>query len=160
MATRFNKDSFIMLLERIPLLMIQDFYLAPEGDWVHQVAMPYTTPGAVDRFVETVSKVDDHFAIVLYFIKPDLNSACGHMLSFLRIRCRDEITYPRIVEFAKRVHDQRDELDAFSLDTFKRRYVHGAISFAAFDGHRDPCMFFQAEYLHEADVSFGQAQSL
>lgn len=145
MATRFNEDSFITLLERIPPWMVQDYHLAPEGDWVHHVAMPHITTDAVDHFVETVSKVDDHFATLFHFINPGLNSACDQTLSLHRIRCRDEVTFPKIVEFAEQVHDQSDELDAFSVDTFKRRYVYGAISFAAFDEHGDPCIIFLAE---------------
>ena len=125
--------------------MVQDFHLAPEGDWVHHIAMPHRKPGAEDHFVETVSKVDDHFATVFHFIKADLSSACGQTLNLLRIRSRDEVTFPRIVEIAKQVHDQSDELDAFSLDTFKRRYVYGAISFAAFDEHGNPCILFLVE---------------
>ena len=145
MATRFNKDSFITLLERITPWMVQDFHLAPEGDWVHHVAMPHVTPGAVDHFVETISKVDEHFATVFNFINPDLNSACGQTLSLVRIRCQDEITFPKVVKFAEQVHKQSDELDAFCLDTFKPRYVYSAISFAAFDPHGDPRIIFLAE---------------
>ena len=48
------------------------------------------------------------------------------------------------MEFAKQIHDQSDELEAFCLDTFKRRYIYGAISFAAFNAHGDPRILFLA----------------
>ncbi|MCJ1458465.1 hypothetical protein MMC28_008838 [Mycoblastus sanguinarius] len=144
-ATRFNEASFTTLLERLPPWMVQDFHLAPEGDWVHHVAMPHINPGAVDHFVEAVSKLDDHFVTVFRFINADLDSACGQKISLLRIRCRDEMTFPSIVRFAKQLHDDSDELDAFCLDTFKRRYAYGGLSFAAFDAYGDPCIIFLVE---------------
>lgn len=144
-STRFNKLSNTTLLERLPSFMVQHFHLAPEGDWVHYVAMPHITPDAIDRFVETVSKIDDHFATVFRIINPDLDSACGQTLSLLRIRCRDEKSFPRIVRFAKKLHDGSKEHKAFCLETFKRRYAYSAMSFAAFDAHGDPCIFFLAE---------------
>ncbi|CAD6567466.1 MAG: hypothetical protein ASARMPREDX12_001008 [Alectoria sarmentosa] len=145
MAKRFNQFSFITLLERLPPWMVQDFHLAPEGDWVHYIEMPHITPGAVDHFVETVSKVDDHLATVFRFINPELDSAYGQTLSLLRIRCLDEKTFPGVVRFAKQLHEDSNEPDAFCLDTFKRRYVYSAMSFAAFDAHGDPCIVFLAE---------------
>ena len=141
-ATRFNQDSFTTLVERLPPWMIQDFHLAPEGDWVHYIAMPHITPGAIDHFVETVRKLDEHFATVFHFVNPDLELACGQTLSLQRIRCRDEETLPRVLNFLRKSYDGHD---AFCLDTFKRRYTYGAMSFAAFDAQGDTCIIFLAE---------------
>ena len=144
-ATRFNDDSFITLIERLPPWMVQDYHLAPEGDWVHYIAMPHITVAAVDQFAETVSKLDRHFATVFRSIKPDLDSACGQPLALQRIHCRDETTFPKLVKFVKEFYDNSDDLDAFCLETFKRRYAYGAMSFAAFDAHSNTCIAFLIE---------------
>ena len=144
-ATRFNDDSFITLIERLPPWMVQDYHLAPEGDWVHYITMPHITGAAVDQFVETVSKLDGHFATVFRSVKPDLDSACGQPLALQRIHCRDETTFPKLVKFVKELYDNSDDLDAFCLETFKRRYAYGAMSFAAFDVHNNTCIAFLIE---------------
>ena len=144
-ATRFNDDSFITLIERLPPWIVQDYHLAPEGDWVHYIAMPHITGAAVDQFVETVSKLDGRFATVFRSIKSDLDSACGQPLALQRVRCRDEKTFPKLVKFIKELYDNSDDLDAFCLETFKRQYAYGAMSFAAFDAHGNTCIAFLIE---------------
>ena len=143
-ATRFNESSFITLLERLPPWMIQDFHLAPEGDWVHYITMPHITPPAVDRFVETVSSLDDHFANVFTSIGQDLDSACGQRLSLLRVRCQDEMRFSKISRFARNLHNNGGALETFCSDTFRRRYAYSAMSFAAFDAQNDPYIVFLA----------------
>ena len=143
-ATRFNNDSLITLIERLPPWMVQDYHLAPEGDWVHYITMPHITGAAVDQFVETVGKLDGHFATVFRSIKPDLDSACGQPLALQRARCQDETTFHKLVKFVK-FHDNNDDRDAFCLETFKRQYAYGAMSFAAFDAHGNTCIAFLVE---------------
>ena len=144
-ATRFNNDSFITLIERLPPWMVQDYHLAPEGDWVHYITMPHITAAAVDHFVVTVSKLDGHFTTVFRSIKVDLDSACGQPLVLQRIRCQDEKTFPEVVQFVKELYDNSDDLDTFCLETFNRRYAYGTMSFAAFDAHGNPCIAFLLE---------------
>ena len=154
-AIRFNEDSSTTLVERPPPWMVQDFDLAPEGDWIHYITMPHITPGAIDHFVETISVLNEHFATVFRSINHDLDSACGQTLGLIRIRCRDETTFPRVAAFAKQVHDETDALDAFCLDVFKRRYVYGAMCFAAFDANGDPLIVFLAESSAQRKISPG-----
>ena len=154
-ATRFNEDSFITLIERLPPWMVQDYHLAPEGDWVHYITMPHITGAAVDRFVETVSKLDGHFAAVFRSIKPDLDSACGQPLALQRVRCQDETLFPKLVQFVKERYDNSDDLDGFCLETFKRRYAYGAMSFAAFDAHGNTCIAFLVETSVQRELSPG-----
>ena len=125
--------------------MVQDYHLAPEGDWVHFITMPHITGAAIDQFVETVRKLDGHFATVFRSIQPDLDSACGQPLALRRIRCQDETFFPKFVDFVKERYDNSDDLNAFCLETFKRRYAYGAMSFAAFDAHGNTCIAFLVE---------------
>jgi len=73
----FNKKCIIPLLERLPPWTVQDFHLAPEGDWVHYITMPHITPAAVDHFVKTIALLDVHFATTFGYISPALNLVLG-----------------------------------------------------------------------------------
>ena len=107
--------------------------------------MSNTTLGAVNYFVETVSKLDEPFASVYRFINPDLNSACGQTISLLRIRCQDETSFPEVQKFTKQLYDDSDDLDAFCLETFKRRYAYDAMFLVAFDARGNICIIFLVE---------------
>lgn len=60
-ATLFNSESLITLIQRLPPWLIDDFNLSPEGDWVHFICMPHITPSIIDKFVTAVI---DHYSAV------------------------------------------------------------------------------------------------
>jgi hypothetical protein len=148
-ATRFNEKSVITIMERIPYWLMQEFNLAPEGDWVHHISMPHITPAAVDHFVTRISEVDDHFLSMFEIIREALKTALGEEEVFLlkRLRARDELLLQRIAALAKQ-HDGMKGKHAGSsfLNLLKQTYIHNAMSFAAVCPHNpnEPLVVFLA----------------
>lgn len=140
-VTRFNRKSFITLLERVPPWLMQEFHLAPEGDWVHYITMPHISPSAVAHFVDTITLPDMHFATAFRSISSRMNARFGCTITLLRIRCLDQLLFPKVLAFVKTFDEEKtffDEgLQAFSLDKFKRQYVYGAMSFVALSADND-----------------------
>lgn len=149
-VTLFNSKCIITLIERLPPWITQEFHLAPEGDWVHFIAMPHISPAAVDHFVNTIASLDVHFAATFDCIGPLLNRALGRKLRLRRVRCHDRLLFPKVVSLAKRTLEYSSSGDgdrdsSIWLDAFKRQYVYGAISFTAVNADNEPFAIFLAE---------------
>ncbi|MCJ1461293.1 hypothetical protein MMC28_011675 [Mycoblastus sanguinarius] len=157
-ATRFNEGSFITILERIPPWMVQDFHLAPEGDWVHYITMPHISPAAVDSFVETISLFEAHFSTALHVIKPDLDHALGQPITLIRIRSLDSVLFPKIVAFAEQYGNNATlggETRSLCLDSLHRQYVNGAMCFAALNSYGDPVVAFLVKSTAQRTLCMG-----
>lgn len=143
-ATRFNDDDtcFITLLERaaLPPWLVEHFHLAPEGDWVHHVAMPHITPGAVDEFVGCVAGVEAQFATLFTALRTTLARLFGRNVRLQRLCAAaegEEVRLRRVAVLARGVGlDVGDDAGAAGVpnDEFKRRYVYSGMSFAVFSG--------------------------
>ena len=153
LATRHNDPCLITLLERIPPWLVRAFHLAPEGDWVHYIAMPHITPAAVANFAATLLRVSIHFAAAFRALRGPLSRALGRPVQLRRVRVHDAPVFGRVVRLAARAHD--NALGPFEVDAFKRRYVYGAVSYAAVSKEGEPLAVFLAETDAERRVTPG-----
>ena len=66
----------------------------------------------------------------------------------MRIRCHGTSSFPKIVALAKQIYEEassREGTSPFCLDTFRRQYIYGAMSFTAVDADDEPFVVFLAE---------------
>lgn len=153
LATRYNKNCMITLLERIPPWLIGEFHLAPEGEWLHYITMPHITPAAVDHFVASIFRVDVHFVAAFRTLRTSLLQALGREVRLRRVRYHDTVLFEKIVVMAEQSHDNRN--GHFDLDTFKRKYIYSAMSYAAVRMDGDLLAVFLTEASAERKLTPG-----
>lgn len=149
--TRFNEKSFITLMERLPPWTIQNFHLAPEGNWVHYIAMPHISPLAIHHFVNEIATLDMMFENTFNYVSHSLSIALAldEPLTLRRVHCHDQILLPKVLDLARKelfrssVHTNGN-VDGWS-DSFKRRFLYGAMSFVAMDEDCTPKILFLSE---------------
>ncbi|KAI4130883.1 MAG: hypothetical protein LQ338_001480 [Usnochroma carphineum] len=126
---RYNEGSIITVFERLPPWIVEEFHLAPEGQWVHYITMPHISPEAVVRFVDAVATWDEQFKTALTHVTPEMSSVMGRSVELQRLRCHDPVLFPRNVEFVKSSTGSENGRDTDAFDIQCRR---GALAFAAF----------------------------
>lgn len=147
MMTRFNEGSFITLTEQLPTWMVQDFHLAPEGDWVHYITMPHIS-----------SAVVDYFSTVLRRIEPDLDYALGLPVTLKRTRSVDNLLFPKIITFVEQNGNKIGlgrEIRSLCLDSFHRQYINGAMCFAALNSYGNPVVIFLVKSTAQRTLCMG-----
>ncbi|KAL8963292.1 MAG: hypothetical protein Q9193_000432 [Seirophora villosa] len=129
-AVCYNKGSLITVFERLPPWIVEEFHLAPEGQWVHYIAMPHISPEAVVHFVDAVAKWQEHFSAALTHATPEMSCVLKRPVTLQRVRCCDAASFPRTVRFVESAteHDEKQ-----GTDTFESQCRRGASSFAARD---------------------------
>ncbi|KFY36069.1 hypothetical protein V494_05331 [Pseudogymnoascus sp. VKM F-4513 (FW-928)] len=139
---RYSEASTITMLERVPPWIMHEFHLAPEGDWVHFIAMPHVSPQAVRYFVETVAYVDALFLSLFDYIRPQVVAILGEGVTLTRVKCQDMEKFPTIVQLV----DESAGKTGYSPSwmTFKRQYIYGSMCFAAIHNHHDLLVMFPA----------------
>ncbi|KAK2841612.1 hypothetical protein FQN49_006081 [Arthroderma sp. PD_2] len=136
---KFNSDSIITLLERPPPWIMEEFHLAPEGEWAHYITMPHISPRTIGHFVQAIALFDIQFKKALAYIRPALQSILGEKVKAARICCGDSTLLPLVLKLAQ------DCQPGFSTHTFKRLYLHGGVSFVALDTDGQPLAIFLAQ---------------
>ncbi|KAH9873931.1 hypothetical protein IAQ61_004558 [Plenodomus lingam] len=143
LETRYNKDCIITVLERIPPWLIRSFHLAPEGDWLHFIAMPHIHPSAVAAFAAALLRVSMHFTAMFNALQAPLSKALGCAIRIKRVRVHDEAIFRDVAEMAGR--EQRARQQQWDVAAFKRRYVYSTMSFAALSDSDQLLVVFLAE---------------
>ncbi|KAK7744297.1 hypothetical protein SLS62_010255 [Diatrype stigma] len=70
-----EQQQMIVVLERPPAWIIEEFSLRPEGDWVHFIPMPHVSAETVDFFVERIAAVDRQCGVAFGYVAPLLSAA-------------------------------------------------------------------------------------
>ncbi|KAK9777065.1 putative Histidine decarboxylase [Seiridium cardinale] len=125
----YNDDCLITLLERLPPWLVEEFHLAPEGDWVHYVTMPHITPPAIDNFVGRIAEVDFHFKRTFELLEEPLKAVLGHSARLKRLRACDKSLLGE-VEWLDKLRCNHGRSYS-SQDDILRSYIYSAMSFAA-----------------------------
>ncbi|KAK6538249.1 hypothetical protein TWF694_011128 [Orbilia ellipsospora] len=74
LMTKRNSQSIIVVLERPPAWIIEEFSLRPEDDWVHFITMPHISPEVISLFLERISSFQKQYLTAFKFIQLPLNS--------------------------------------------------------------------------------------
>ncbi|KAB8259716.1 pyridoxal phosphate-dependent transferase [Aspergillus pseudonomiae] len=119
--TKFNKGSLITLLPRPPHWVLQEFHLAPEGDWVHFITMPHITPDAVMHFVKRVAAVKAAFQSTFDDILPALEAATSQNLTLVRMESVDLGIISKALSVTQAWGEKYHEFRHLDVADFKRR---------------------------------------
>lgn len=107
------------------------------------------SPSSVDEFIETLGLMERQFASALRRAESSLKTTLGQDVKLLRIRGHNSITVSKIFAFLKMIGEKDSEdckwAGLLPLEDFKRRYVQGALSFAAFILNDEPLVVVLAE---------------
>jgi hypothetical protein len=150
-ATLYNKNSNITLLEHPPMWYVEEFQLAPEGDWVHFITMPHISIATIRRFVRALALLDSHCATAYDYVLPSLETCLQADARLQRLSNKSEYT-STVLEIAERAimndthgHGIRDGLVLTHARHLRTRFIHSAMSFVALDDRGEPLVVFFAE---------------
>ncbi|KAI1172103.1 PLP-dependent transferase [Nemania sp. FL0916] len=154
-ATRRNSQSMIVVLERPPSWIVEDFSLRPEDDWVHFITMPHISRETIDRFVDQLASIDRQFSFAFSSMTYLLSNTLGRTIKLKRIRCCSAL--------AKRVSDITESIvlleDVRGHNTFPdlsiKSIVRGAISAVAVDDHDEIQVVFLASSNRDQSIHAG-----
>ncbi|KAL6915275.1 hypothetical protein FSST1_006770 [Fusarium sambucinum] len=151
--THFNQDSIITLLEYPPRWLVQEFHLAPEGDWVHFITMPHICPTTIRRFVRAVAAIDTNCGTAFDYVGHSLASSL-HLSGRTQLRrLTSRNTYSENVLAVANLailqnmqaQSVRDDLGLRKLYDIRSRFIYSAMSFAAFNDMNEPLVVFLAD---------------
>jgi hypothetical protein len=149
--TRFNDDCIITLLERQPPWLIEEFQLAPEGDWVHFIAMPHISPATVRHFAQKVALIDSHCATAYTYVEASLAATLSRSVKLQRLTCRSSHV-SIVLDIAKSAFPAdgqgqkvEKELKATQRAQLRTRFICSTMSFAVMDEEGELLAVFLAE---------------
>ncbi|KAK6508921.1 hypothetical protein TWF481_003689 [Arthrobotrys musiformis] len=99
-ATKRNPGSIIVVLEKPPAWIIEEFALRPEGDWVHFITVPEISSDTIDVFVDRLQQFQYSCLAAFRYVNPSINTIMGHGIEFRCIRSRDPLA-KQVAELAK-----------------------------------------------------------
>lgn len=151
--THFNQESIITLLEYPPRWLVEEFHLAPEGDWVHFITMPHINPTTIERFVRAIASVDASCGTAFDYVGQSLASSLhfnGH--AQLRRLTSRSIYSEKVLAVANlailqnlQAQNVRDGLGLRSLNDIRSCFIYSAMSFALFNDLNEPLVVFLAD---------------
>ncbi|KAF9767248.1 hypothetical protein IL306_000203 [Fusarium sp. DS 682] len=151
--THFNQESIITLLEYPPRWLVQEFHLAPEGDWVHFITMPHISTSTIRRFVRAVASVDTNCGTAFDYVGKSLASSLhlkGH--AHLRRLTSRSIYSERVLAVANlailqnlQARSVRHDLGLTQLSDIRSCFIYSAMSFAVFNDMNEPLVVFLAD---------------
>ena len=153
MATKRNGEGLIVVLERPPAWITEEFSLRPEGDWVHFITMPHISPETVDFFVDRIASIDRQCTVAFSYVAPLLSSAFRKPVTLKRVHCQGaeaaEITkLSRVVVDSNGNHDQH-------VDAIVKTCLRGALSVAVADNSGKLQAVFLVEPLGDMSIRVG-----
>ncbi|KAF3925137.1 hypothetical protein ABW20_dc0101069 [Dactylellina cionopaga] len=89
--TKRNPDSIIVVLERPPSWIIEEFSLRPEGDWVHFITMPHVSPITIDLFIDKIAGVKKQCSAAFSYINPLMEAAMARPVKLKSLQCQDPL---------------------------------------------------------------------
>ncbi|KAF3088851.1 hypothetical protein TWF569_008890 [Orbilia oligospora] len=99
-VTKRNPGSMIVVLEKPPAWIIEEFALRPEGDWVHFITVPDISPETIDLFVDRIQQFKSNCLAAFSYINPPINTIMNSRIETRCIQSRDPLA-KQVVELAK-----------------------------------------------------------
>ncbi|KAF3906897.1 hypothetical protein AA313_de0200364 [Arthrobotrys entomopaga] len=90
-ATKRNPGSLIVVLERPPAWIIEEFSLRPEGDWVHFIVMPHISIETIDLFVDRISWAKKQCLAAFSYVNPLMDDIIMQPTKLKLLQCRDAL---------------------------------------------------------------------
>ncbi|KAI0535797.1 hypothetical protein GGR58DRAFT_529060 [Xylaria digitata] len=154
-ATKRNNNSIIIVLERPPSWIIEEFSLRPEGEWVHFIAMPSVSKETVDRFIEQLSHIEKQFSFAFGHIVPLLSDILEREIKLQRVRCCSALAerVSKLTQSLVTINDaNRHGTDSVVSIKSSRR---GAISIVAMDEQDEIQVVFLAGSNRDQSIHIG-----
>ncbi|RYP88858.1 hypothetical protein DL769_000224 [Monosporascus sp. CRB-8-3] len=152
-ATRRNGQELIVVLERPPAWIIEEFSLRPQGDWVHFVVMPHISSETVDFFVERIACVKRQCEIAFSYVKPLLSSGFMRSVKLCRVQCGSPLG-EKVAKSAQSLRPLNSAYDTCPNATVKA-CIRGALSVAVIDEGEQLQAVFLAESLRDMSIRVG-----
>ncbi|KAF3312952.1 hypothetical protein TWF173_006534 [Orbilia oligospora] len=89
-ATKRNPESLIVVFERPPSWIIEEFSLRPEGDWVHFIASPHILRSTINLFIDRISWFEKQCQVAFSYVNPIVDSVLGPV-ELTCVRCQDPL---------------------------------------------------------------------
>ncbi|KAK6516206.1 hypothetical protein TWF506_006116 [Arthrobotrys conoides] len=99
-VTKRNLGSMIVVLEKPPAWIIEEFALRPEGDWVHFITVPDISPETIDLFVDRIQQFRSNCLAAFAYVNPSINTIMNRRIETRCIQSRDPLA-KQVVELAK-----------------------------------------------------------
>ncbi|KAK6516282.1 hypothetical protein TWF506_006191 [Arthrobotrys conoides] len=128
-ATKQNEGSLIVVLERPPSWIVEEFALRPEGDWVHFITMPHISPELIDLFVERLSSLKQQYLTAFMHVHSSLTTVLQKPIKLKRLQNQDLIAKSVIQRLVNSATVRFDE----KLVTSVSSGIRGATSVAIVD---------------------------
>ncbi|KAH6625533.1 pyridoxal phosphate-dependent transferase [Boeremia exigua] len=131
--TLFNPDSVITLVERQPPWLIDRFNLAPEGNWVHFIAMPHVASFVVDEFVDAVA---DHASAVRRALVPvhrHVARLFARPFSDVFLKPLSSLNDKLLASIATALYSSRISSSARQVEELRLEWINSTLCFAATD---------------------------
>ncbi|KAK6357641.1 hypothetical protein TWF718_001949 [Orbilia javanica] len=99
-VTKRNPGSIIVVFEKPPAWIIEEFALRPEGGWVHFITVPDISPETIDLFVEKLQQSKRSCLAALSCLSPSISIIMNRRIETRCIQSQDSLS-KQIVELAK-----------------------------------------------------------
>ncbi|KFA69621.1 hypothetical protein S40285_04025 [Stachybotrys chlorohalonatus IBT 40285] len=153
MATKRNPGSTIVVMERPPAWIVEQFSLRPEGDWVHFIAMPHISKETINFFIDRVESVENGSSVVFGLLTPLISEAVQQPIKLTRIQCLSKLS-GRVSKLVQ-ANNISNLSQQGKLCTLVKSSLRGAISVAIMDEHNEIQVVFLAESSREQSISVG-----
>ncbi|KAK6542001.1 hypothetical protein TWF694_007773 [Orbilia ellipsospora] len=90
-VTKRNPESTIVVLERPPSWIVEEFCLRPEEDWVHFIALPHISPETIDLFVKKISWIKTQCLVAFSYVNPSLDSLLMRPVKLKILKSQDPL---------------------------------------------------------------------
>ncbi|KAK6500168.1 hypothetical protein TWF481_010520 [Arthrobotrys musiformis] len=131
LATKRNPGSIIVIFERLPGWIIEEFSLRPEGDWVHFIAMPHISPATVDLLLGRISWFQKQCLAAFSYVSPMVESIMMRPITLKSVGCQSPLATSIIDQSASAIPLEQ-EVDSDIGDIVKSS-MRGAVSVAVVD---------------------------
>ncbi|RYP61988.1 hypothetical protein DL771_009928 [Monosporascus sp. 5C6A] len=152
-ATKRNGQELIVVLERPPAWIIEEFSLRPQGDWVHFITMPHISPETVDFFVERIASLERQCEIAFSYVRPLLSSSFMRWVELRRVQCGSRLG-AKVAKLAQSLQPLNSAYDACPNATVNA-CIRGALSVAVIDEDEQLQAVFLAESLRDMSIRVG-----
>ncbi|KAF3905073.1 hypothetical protein AA313_de0208855 [Arthrobotrys entomopaga] len=152
-ATKLNDGSTIVVLERPPSWIIEEFSLRPEGDWVHFITLPHISPGTIEFFVDRILSVKRQCDVAFGYVTPLLTELIQGPVRLKCLRTQDPIA-KYVKEISARAVPLNSGLNdiSFIADIAIQSGLRSALSVVALNEQDEPLAVLLIET--NRDLSF------
>ncbi|KAF3908674.1 hypothetical protein AA313_de0206766 [Arthrobotrys entomopaga] len=128
--TTRNPDSIIVVAERLPSWIIEEFSLRPQGDWVHFITMPHVSPSTIDLFIGRIICVKAQCLAAFSYVKPLLDFTMMQPVRLTRLHIRDSMAKQIVNRAAKATPLIMEANTAADIPSIANSSIRSAVSVA------------------------------